>query len=76
MNIAEELRNLANAIEGTPINTIEERNITKELYSEFLIKLNIIKDHLENKKFRSKDLDEQFVGKFIDDYELRITRLR
>ena len=76
MNIAEELRKLASQIEGTPINNIEEKNIQKELYSEFLIRLKIIEDHLEKKRSQSKDLDMSFTRKFINDYELRITRLQ
>ena len=76
MNIADELRKLAEQIEGTSLNTIEEKNIQKELYSEFLIRLKIIKEHLEKKRGQSKDLDITFTKRFIDDYELRIVRLK
>lgn len=75
MNIANELRKLADQIDGNYLNTIEEKNIQIELYSEFLTRLKIIEEHLENKKFRSKDLDIAFTKSFIDDYELKITRL-
>ncbi len=76
MNIADELRKLAEQIEGTSLNTIEEKNIQKELYSEFLIRLKMIVEHLEKKRGQSKDLDITFTKRFIDDYELRIVRLK
>ena len=76
MNIADELRKLADQIEGNSLNTIEEKNIQKELYSEFLIRLKMIEEHLEKKRGQSKDLDIAFTKRFIDDYELRIVRLK
>ena len=75
MNIANELRKLADQIEGTTLNTIEEKNIQRELYSEFLLRLKMIENHLVTKRGQSKDLDLAFTKRFIDDYELRITRL-
>lgn len=75
MNIANELRKLADQIEGTTLNTIEEKNIQRELYSEFLLRLKMIEDHLVAKRGQSKDLDLAFTRKFIDDYELRIIKL-
>ena len=75
MNIANELRKLSDQIEGTTLNTIEEKNIQRELYSEFLIRLKMIEEHLEKKRGQAKDLDLAFTKRFIDDYELRITRL-
>ena len=76
MNIANELRKLADQIEGTTLNTIEEKNIQRELYSEFLIRLKMIEEHLEKKRGQVKDLDLAFTKRFIDDYELRIVRLK
>lgn len=75
MNISQELRNLADRIDGTSLNTIEEVNTKRELYSEFLIRLKIIEDHIEYKRGQSRDLDKTFLKRFIDDYELKITRL-
>ena len=75
MNIANELRKLADQIEGTSLNTIEEKNIQRELYSEFLIRLKMIQDHLEKKRGQAKDLDSEFTKKFINDYELRLIKL-
>ena len=75
MNIANELRKLADQIEGNSLNTVEEKNIQKELYSEFLIRLKMIEEHLEKKRGQSKDLDMTFTKRFIDDYELKIVRL-
>ena len=75
MNISNELRKLADQIEGTPLNTTEERNIKKELYEEFLLRLKLIEDHLERKRAQPHNLDIAFTRKFIDDYELKITKL-
>ena len=50
--------------------------IQKELYSEFLIRLKMIEEHLEKKRGQSKDLNIAFTKRFIDDYELRIVRLK
>jgi len=75
MNIANELRKLADQIEGTPLNTLEENNIYKTLYEEFLSRLKIVESHFEVKRGQSKDLDKAFVRRFIDDYELKISKL-
>lgn len=72
MNIATELRKLADQIEGTTLNTIEEKNLQIELYQEFLLRLKIIEEHSERKRSQAKDLDLAFIRKFIDDYTERI----
>ena len=76
MNISNELRKLADQIEGTPLNTIEERNIKKELYEEFLLRLQLIEDHLERKRAQPSNLDLAFTRKFIDDYLLKLNELK
>lgn len=75
MNIADELRKLAEQIEGTSLNTIEEINIKKELYEEFLLRLNMIKNHLEKKRGQAANLDQAFTNLFIDDYLKRFNEL-
>ena len=72
MNIANELRKLADQIDGTPINTIEEQNIKLQLYEEFLNRLLLIEEHIEHKRARAKDLDKAFIKLYIDDYKLKL----
>jgi hypothetical protein len=76
MNIANELRKLADQIEGTSLNTVEEKNIKKELYEEFLLRLQLIEDHLERKRAQPHNLDLAYTRKFIDDYKLKIIELK
>lgn len=76
MNISNELRKLADQIDGTSLNTIEEQNIQKELYEEFLLRLKMVNDHIEHKRGQAKDLDKAFLKIFIEDYELKISRLQ
>lgn len=76
MNIANELRKLADQIEGTSLNTVEEKNIKKELYEEFLLRLQLIEDHLERKRSQAHNLDLAYTRKFIDDYKLKIIELK
>jgi hypothetical protein len=76
MNIANELRKLADQIEGTSLNTVEEKNIKKELYEEFLLRLKLIEDHLQRKRSQTHNLDLTYTRKFIDDYKLKIIELK
>ena len=76
MNIANELRKLADQIEGTSLNTVEEKNIKKELYEEFLLRLKLIEDHLERKRSQAHNLDLAYTREFIDDYKLKIIELK
>ena len=75
MNIADELRKLASQIDGTSLNTIEEINIKKELYEEFINRLELIENHLERKRAQCHNLDLKFSELFIDDYKDRLKQL-
>lgn len=76
MNISEELRNLANRIEGTSLNTIEEINIKQQLYEEFILRLELIEEHLERKRAQPKNLDLKFSELFINDYKDKLNKIK
>ena len=70
MNIAEELRTRADRIEGSHIPK-DEKDLRIEIYSEFLINLHSIRRELEDRYLYGK-----CINRFIEDYKLRIVKLK